>query len=79
MTKRIFRSICFVALGVLLASLVLFMCVLYNYFSGLQRSQLKIQTELAAQGVSDGGMGYLEKLNAKDYRITWIDTDGVGL
>lgn len=79
MTKRIFRSICFVALGVFLASLVLFMCVLYNYFSGLQRSQLKIQTELAAQGVSDGGMGYLEKLNAKDYRITWIDTDGVVL
>lgn len=79
MTKRIFRSICFVALGVFLASLVLFMCVLYNYFSGLQRSQLKIQTELAAQGVSDGGMEYLEKLNAKDYRITWIDTDGVVL
>ncbi len=79
MTKRIFRSICFVALGVFLASLVLFMCVLYNYFSGLQRSQLKIQTELAAQGVSDSGMGYLEKLNAKDYRITWIDTDGVVL
>lgn len=79
MTKRIFRSICFVALGVFLASLVLFMCVLYNYFSGLQRAQLKIQTELAAQGVSDGGMGYLEKLNAKDYRITWIDTDGVVL
>ena len=34
MTKRIFRSICFVAIAVFLASLILIMGVLYSYFSG---------------------------------------------
>ena len=32
MTKRIFRSICFVAIAVFLASLILIMGVLYSYF-----------------------------------------------
>lgn len=33
MTKRIFRSICLVAVVVLLASFMLIMGVLYDYFS----------------------------------------------
>lgn len=76
MTKRIFRSICLVAIGVFLASVMLFMGVLYDYFSGVQQSQLKMQTDLAAQGVIHEGAGYFEGLNADDYRITWIDKDG---
>jgi two-component system phosphate regulon sensor histidine kinase PhoR len=42
MTKRIFRSICIVAISVFLASVVLFMGVLYEYFSNVQRNQLKM-------------------------------------
>lgn len=76
MTKRIFRSICLVAIGVFLASVMLFMGVLYDYFSGVQQSQLKMQTDLAAQGVIHEGEGYFDGLNADDYRITWIDKDG---
>jgi two-component system phosphate regulon sensor histidine kinase PhoR len=75
-TKRIFRSICIVAISVFLASVVLFMGVLYEYFSNVQRNQLKMQTELAAQGVADEGLAYFEGLNISNYRITWIDTDG---
>jgi len=44
MTKRIFRSICLVALTVFLASVVLFMGVLYEYFSNVEQTQLKMQT-----------------------------------
>ncbi|MCM1297865.1 MAG: ATP-binding protein [Muribaculaceae bacterium] len=76
MTKRIFRSICFVAISVFLASTVLFMTVLYDYFSNVQQSQLKMQTDLAAKGVQDEGLDYLTNLNIQNYRITWIGTDG---
>lgn len=55
MTRRIFRAICLVSIVVLLASLALTMGVLYDYFSGTQRQQLKTQTMLAAQGAANEG------------------------
>lgn len=76
MTKRIFRSIFFVTLGVFLASVVLFMGVLFEYFTGIQRKQLRMQTTLAAQGVENEGMQYFEGLETNDFRITWINNDG---
>lgn len=76
MTRRIFKSICLVSFIVLLASLVLIMGVLYDYFSSNQQEQLKIQTELAAQGVALEGLKYLESLEPEGYRITWISADG---
>jgi len=76
MTKRIFRAICFVAINVLFASIVLFMGVLFNYFSSVQKNQLRMQTNLAAQGVSNEGMAYFDGLDVKGYRITWIGKDG---
>lgn len=79
MTKRIFRSICLVALTVFLASLILIMGVLYNYFSKVEQSQLKMQTSLAAQGVTHEGLKYFNDFEVSDYRITWIDKDGTVL
>ena len=76
MTKRIFQSICFAALGVFAASVLLFMGVLYEHYTGVQRSQLRMQTELAAQGTANEGLKYFDGLDVKFYRITWIDTDG---
>ena len=76
MTKRIFRAICLAALGVFLASMVLIMGVLYNYFSNVQREQLRMQAALAAQGVSHEGAAYFEDLRVTDYRLTWIGEDG---
>ena len=55
MTKRIFRSICLVALAVLIACLVLILGFLYGYFNEVQHDQLKIQTDLAARGVEQSG------------------------
>lgn len=76
MTKRIFRTVFFVAVSVFLASVALFMTVLYDYFSAVGQNQLKMQTELAAQGVQHEGSGYFEALETKNYRVTWIGTDG---
>lgn len=76
MTKRIFRTILIVAIGVFFACALIFMTVLYDYFSGVQQKQLKIQTDLASQGVKNEGVEYLKGLNVKDYRVTWIGTDG---
>lgn len=76
MTKRIFRSICLVALVVFFASVILIMGVLYRYFSDVEQEQLKMQTNLAAQGVMNEGIRYFHDLEVKDYRITWIGADG---
>lgn len=76
MTKRIFRSVCIVAVVVLFASLALVMGVLYDYFSGSQEDQLKTQTDLAAQGIEHEGSAYFNGLDSEELRITWIDKDG---
>ena len=76
MTKRIFRTIFVVAVSIFLASALLFMTVLYDYFSGIQQNQLRMQIDLASQGVEDEGLDYLQNLTIKDYRVTWIGTDG---
>lgn len=79
MTKRIFRSICLVASTVFAASVVLIMGVLHAYFSDVQQEQLKMQTNLAAQGVMHEGMDYFKGLEVSDYRMTWIDGQGTVL
>ena len=60
MTKRIFKSMCVVALSVFLASLVMFIGILYDYFSSIQKRQLAMQTDLAASGVIHAGADYFE-------------------
>ena len=55
MTKKLFHSLCFVAIAVFLASVALIMGVLYGYFSRIQQTQLRMQTQLAAQGVEKSG------------------------
>ncbi len=79
MTKRIFRSICLVAMSVFLASVVLIMGVMYSYFTALQRNQLREETALAAQGAALGDQEYLEDLKTENARITWIAPDGTVL
>ena len=79
MSSKIFKAIWIVAISVFLASLLLIMGTLYNYFSSLQKNLLRNQTELAAQGVAMSGMDYLDKLNIENYRITWVSTDGTVL
>lgn len=79
MNKKIFNAIWIVAIVVFLASLTFIMGVSYNYFSGVQAKQLRIETELASQGVAMSGIDYLKGLDTKDYRVTWISSDGTVL
>ena len=79
MTQRIFKSIFFVAVMVFVASVLIILGFLYGYFSDVQTTQLKMQTELAAHGVDLDGKAYFDGLEAEDYRVTWIATDGTVL
>lgn len=79
MTKRIFRSICLVAMGVFLASVTLIMGVLYSYFTQVQHKQLRTEINLVAQAVEHEGMDYFAGLASHDNRLTWIDADGTVL
>lgn len=70
----------FVLIGVAIAGFILsvsvIMSVLYNHFTEVQQSQLKMQTQMVAQGVLHEGVSYLEAIEGQEYRITWIDGDG---
>ena len=83
MTKKIFRAVLLAAVSVLLASLVLIMGCLYDYYRNVQEKQLRDELRLAYNGVETGGYGYLEQLSSPyrfpstaDFRLTWIAADG---
>ena len=79
MSHKIFRSILLVAAAVLLASLLIIMSYLYEYFAGVQERQLGDELSLAAAGVESYGDEYLQTVRPGDYRITWIAADGTVL
>lgn len=76
MTNKIFRSTIFVAAVVLLCSLGIIMGVLYGYFNDVQITQLRDELSLAAIGTEENGLSYLQKVDSKRFRITWVNVDG---
>lgn len=76
MTKKIFRSIMIVAGTVLIASLIIIMGCLYRYFSDVQGKQLEDELSLAALAVEKNGQEYLEDLQSRQYRLTWVAENG---
>ena len=79
MTKKIFHSILLVAGTVLLASLLVIMGCLYEYFGSVEKKQLRDELELAAVAVKENGTEYLSQLSSERYRLTWIENDGTVL
>ena len=79
MTKKIFRSILLVAGTVLLASLLVIMGCLYEYFGSVEKKQLRDELELAAVAVEENGTDYLAQLSSERYRLTWIAPNGTVL
>ena len=73
MTKKIFRSICSVAVCITLAVLAIILGVLYNYYSDIQRQRLDTQAEYVASAVEIDGKEYL--FPAVDEFIVSTDTD----
>ena len=76
MTKKIFQSIFLVAGAVLLASLLIIMGFLYDYFGGVEENQLRDELSLASAAVESSGTDYLSQLTAERCRLTWIAADG---
>ena len=76
MTKKIFQSILLVAGCVLLASLLIIMGFLYDYFGGVEENQLRDELSLASAAVESSGTDYLSQLTAERCRLTWIAADG---
>lgn len=76
MTEKIFRAIMLAAVGVLLGSLVIILGFLYDYFGGVQKTQLWQELDMAAAGVESAGMDYFGALAASNSRLTWIAADG---
>ena len=76
MTSRIFRSIVTVAAVILCVSLLFIMGVLYGYACDVQTMQLKDELSIAVAGTEKAGLSFLEDLDAKNYRLTWIQPDG---
>ncbi len=76
MTKRIFRSIVFVAASVLLASLVIILSCFYDYFGRLQKQEMKDELYLVSAAVEQGDTEYLKGLSSEHFRLTLIAVDG---
>ncbi len=76
MTKRIFNAVFATLLTVIVLSIGILLTVLYNYFSTEQTNHLMIQADLVANGVNNEGVAYLEGLQLRDYRVTWVAVDG---
>lgn len=79
MVNKILKSILTVVAATLLASLVIVTGVLYQYFGGVQRVQLRDELSLAADATQELGEAYLEGLETSNYRLTWVAEDGTVL
>ncbi len=79
MTKKIYHSILYTSLTVLLTTLAITVATLYHYFQNLQETQLNTELTLAKQGVEKSGQTYLENLPQGDLRLTLVGKDGTVL
>lgn len=79
MTKKIFRSVMIASSLLILITLTLITFYLYEYFTGIQETQLRDELSLAKSGVENLGESYLETLRPVNYRITHVDKTGTVL
>ncbi len=78
MTKKIFRSILFTSLAVLLIGMATAVGFLYYYFTNVQSRELGSELSLAVSGVETGGVDYLTSLERKNgIRLTLVGSDGM--
>ena len=76
MTKRIFRSIIFIAIATLLTSFIVVMGVMYRYFNDLRLKQLILELDFISHAVENEGISYFDSFLGDDIRVTWISEDG---
>ena len=78
MAKKLFSRICLLWTGMLFLTFILFIGILYGASKSWAFTELEQKAALAAQGMEETGVSYLEKLVSED-RFTWIAADGTVL
>lgn len=76
MTHKIFRSSFITSVLVVLASIILIMGVLYNFFEGQLIKELESEAKLAEYALKSGDSGFFENFSNSGERITLISGDG---
>ncbi len=76
MRNKIFRSLIFVSVMVLLLTSIISIAFLQNDFNKEQTDKLYVELNLATNAVNKLGIEYLEGINDDTYRFTVIDADG---
>ncbi len=76
MTKKIFHSMIFVSLAVLIASLALITGVLFDTFESQLKKELEQKADYLSYAVETEGSGYIDNFKNTDSRITLIASDG---
>lgn len=52
---------------------------MFDYFGTVQKNQLADELSIAARGTEAAGKDFLNQLDSKNYRITWVSKDGTVL
>lgn len=76
MHKKIFRSSLLIALFVLIASFIMIIGILFNYFQIQIEKELKNEAMYISSAVENEGAEYLKHIADDDKRITLISADG---
>lgn len=79
MSSKIFKSILLVAFSTLLGTLLIITACMFDYFGTVQKNQLVDELSIAARGTETAGKNFLNQLDSKNYRITWVSKDGTVL
>ena len=79
MKKKLFKNILLAMAGTLFISLFLIILVLNQNFAEIETNRLMSQASMVEAGIETSGMNYLNQLDEKEFRITWIDDDGTVL
>lgn len=79
MNKKIFRANVAVALLVLLASIVLIMGILFQYFESQLQNELASEADYIAYAVENQGIDYIYEFRSGSKRISLISPDGTVL
>ncbi len=76
MRKKIFRSLIFISVMVMILSSVISTAYLHDYFNDEQIERLKVELDLVADAVNELGDSYLDYVDDETIRFTIIDADG---
>ncbi|MFV0412953.1 MAG: ATP-binding protein [Oscillospiraceae bacterium] len=79
MKRRIFWSMCFIALASIFIVLLLVVSTLYTNVTTATWRTLKVESFYVAEGLKSEGLAYLENVSANQSRITLIAPDGTVL